>query len=103
MSAFEKSVSCKDVAPLLVFYACDEVSDSERKQIEKHVANCEACAAQLAEERNLLEAIAAAPKDANPLKRSKTLVSHRHTAPADALHHVLPHPLEHDCRPCVCL
>ena len=40
MSVFEKSVSCKDVAPLLVFYACDEVSDRERKQIEAHVANC---------------------------------------------------------------
>src|SRR6267378_5523880 len=43
MSAFEKSVSCKDVAPLLVFYACDEVSDRERKQIEAPFAICDVC------------------------------------------------------------
>src|SRR5256886_10313957 len=52
MSAFEKSVNCKDIAPLLVFYTCDEVSDTERKHIEAHVANCRACATQLAEERS---------------------------------------------------
>ena len=39
MSAFEKSVNCKDIAPLLVFYTCDEVSDRERKEIEAHVAS----------------------------------------------------------------
>ncbi len=49
MSAFEKSVNCEDIAPLLVFYACNEVSDRERKQIDAHVASCPACAAQLAE------------------------------------------------------
>src|SRR6266446_3758596 len=50
MSVFDKNSSCKDIGPLLVFYACDEVSDKERKQIEAHIAKCEACAALLAEE-----------------------------------------------------
>jgi len=45
MNVFEKNIRCEDVAPLLVFYACDEVSDKERKQIEAHVAICTACAA----------------------------------------------------------
>src|SRR6266481_2920668 len=56
MSAFEKSVKCEDIAPLLVFYACNEVCDRERKQIDAHVASCPACAAQLAEESQLQEA-----------------------------------------------
>ena len=57
MSVFEKNVSCEDVAPLLVFYACDEVSDKERKQIEAHIATCAACAARLAEESDLQKAM----------------------------------------------
>jgi len=38
MSAFEKNLKCEDIAPVLVFYVCDEVSDKERKQIEAHLA-----------------------------------------------------------------
>src|SRR5260370_36550713 len=65
MSAFEKSVKCEDIAPLLVFYACNEVCDRERKQIDAHVASCPACAAQLAEESQLQEAMVAAPPPAD--------------------------------------
>ena len=36
MSAFEKIMSCRDVGPLLVFFVCDEVSESESKQISAH-------------------------------------------------------------------
>ncbi len=99
MSAFEKSVSCKDVAPLLVFYACDEVSDSERKQIEKHVANCEACAAQLAEERNLLEAIAAAPEPGDGLNSSGILLSQCRSELAEALDDLFAPPIQEHWRP----
>jgi len=56
MSAFEKSVNCEDVAPLLVL-SCNEVSGQGRKQIDAHAANCQACAAQLAEESHLQEAM----------------------------------------------
>ncbi|PYU57806.1 MAG: hypothetical protein DMG56_21720 [Acidobacteria bacterium] len=70
MSAFEKSVNCKDIAPLLVFYTCDEVSDRERKEIEAHVANCRACAAQLAEENDLQEAMVARRQPADELDSS---------------------------------
>ena len=85
MSAFEKSVSCKDVAPLLVFYACDEVSDRERKQIEAHVANCEGCSAQLAEESELQEAMAAAPQPADELDSSGILLSQCRSELAETL------------------
>ncbi len=85
MSAFEKSVSCKDIAPLLVFYVCDEVSDRERKQIEAHVANCRACAAQLAEESVLQEAMVSAPQPADEIDSSGILLSQCRSELAEAL------------------
>ena len=56
MSSREK-LRCRDVASLLVFYACEETSEQEREQIEAHLAQCAACAAQLAEERTLHESL----------------------------------------------
>ena len=43
MSPFEKKRACGDGVPLLVFYVCEEITDSERKLIETHLANCKAC------------------------------------------------------------
>ena len=85
MSVFEKSVSCKDVAPLLIFYACDEVTDRERRQIESHVANCEACTSLLAEEKHLQEAMLAAPQPADELDSSGILLSQCRSELAEAL------------------
>ena len=98
MSAFEKSVSCADIAPLLVFYTCDEVSDSERKQIESHVANCEACAAQLAEEYDLLEAIVADPQPADELDSSGILLSRCRSELAEALDDLFAPPIQEHWR-----
>ena len=47
MSFAEKKPPCTDIASILVFYACDEVNESERKQIEEHLAGCAACSGQL--------------------------------------------------------
>ncbi len=99
MSVFEKSVSCKDVAPLLVFYACDEVSDRERKQIEAHVANCKACAAQLAEESHLQEAMVAALQPADELDSSGILLSQCRSELAEALDDLSAPPLQEHWRP----
>src|SRR6266403_2478191 len=99
MSAFEKSVSCKDVAPLLVFYACDEVSDRERKQIEAHVANCEGCAAQLAEESELQEAMVAAPQPADELDSSGILLSQCRSELAETLDDLSAPPIQEHWRP----
>src|SRR5229473_8291290 len=85
MSAFEKSVNCEDIAPLLVFYACNEVSDRERKQIDAHVASCPACATQLAEESELQEAMAAAPQPADELDSSGILLSQCRSELAETL------------------
>jgi hypothetical protein len=60
MSAGEKKWRCGDIAPVLVFYACDEVSEAERRQIDEHLAICTSCAEQLANERVLWETMGAA-------------------------------------------
>jgi len=99
MSAFEKSVNCEDVALLLVFYACNEVSDSERKHIDAHVANCEACAAQLAEESQLQEAMVTAPQPADELDSSGILLSQCRSELAEALDDLSAPPIQEHWRP----
>ncbi len=79
MSPFEKNsfakMTCKDVAPLLVFYVCEEVCDDERALIEAHVAGCKACSEQLADEKEFHSALVAAPQSADELDTSGILLS----------------------------
>ncbi len=60
MSAAKSMRRCADISPVLVFYACDEVSESERRQIDEHLAVCASCQEQLASELTLWETIGAA-------------------------------------------
>ncbi len=99
MSVFEKNVSCEHVAPLLVFYACDEVSDKERKHIETHVAICTACASQLAEENHLNEALVAALQPAGELDSSGILLSQCRSELAEALDDLFAPPIQEHWRP----
>jgi hypothetical protein len=75
MSAFERKMNCQDIAPLLVFYACDEVSDKERKQIETHLTSCENCAAQILEERAFQEIVVAGQQPADVLDSAGVLLA----------------------------
>src|SRR5438445_1474412 len=99
MSVFEKSLICKDIAPLLVFYACDEVNDKERKQIEAHVAACTACAAQLAEENHLQEIMVGALRPAYELDASGILLSQCRSELAEALDDLSAPPIQEHWRP----
>ncbi len=99
MSVFEKSVSCTDVAPLLVFYACDEVSDKERQQIDAHVANCAACAALLAEASGLQEVMAAASQSADELDSSGILLAQCRSELAESLDDLSAPPVQDHWRP----
>src|SRR5229473_2595085 len=99
MSVFEKNVGCKDVAPLLVFYACGEATYKERKQIEGHVAHCEACATQLGEERHLQEALLAAPQSADEFDASGILLSQCRSELAEALDDLSAPPIQEHWRP----
>lgn len=75
MSARHKNTSCSDIAPLLVFYACEEVDAAERSAIETHLAGCPACATQLAEEKALNAAFADALQPSEQLDASGILLS----------------------------
>ena len=99
MSVFEKNLSCKDVAPILVFYACDEVSEKERKQIEAHVAACAACAAQLAEESDLQKAMVAALQPADEIDASGILLSQCRSELAEGLDDLSAPPIQERWRP----
>lgn len=99
MSVFEKNVSCQDVAPLLVFYACDEVSESEHKQIEAHLATCAACAAQLAEEHHLQEVMVAALQPADEIDSAGILLSQCRSELAEALDDLSAPPIQEHWRP----
>ncbi|MGA2097490.1 MAG: HEAT repeat domain-containing protein [Candidatus Acidiferrum sp.] len=84
MSAPQKQV-CKDVAALLVFYACAETSAHENAQIEKHLAACAACASQLAEERSLHESLMDALQASEQFDSGGILLSQCRSELAEAL------------------
>jgi len=75
MSAPENLTHCSQIAPLLVFFVCDEVSPDERAQIEAHLAICAECSAQLAEERQLQELMVELPQTADQSDASGILLA----------------------------
>ncbi len=95
----DESLRCRDVAPLLVFYVCDETSDQERRQVEAHLAACEACAAQLAEERALHATLAEALQPADELDRAGILLSQCRSELAEALEDLANPPTQEHWRP----
>jgi len=99
MSVFDKNVTCKDIAPILVFYACDEVSEKERKQIEAHIAACKDCAAQLAEEDELQKTMSAALQPADEIDSSGILLSQCRSELAEALDDLSAPPIREHWRP----
>src|ERR1700682_147087 len=66
---------CGDIAPLLVFYACDEVEPQEREQIDAHLATCESCAGQFREEQEMQSALVSAFQPADQLDPSGVLLA----------------------------
>ena len=94
MSPFEKNVDCKHFAPLLVFYACEEVSESERQEIEAHLATCKVCSAQLAEEKKLQSSLASVPQTADELDSSGILLSQCRSELEEALDDLSAPPLQ---------
>jgi hypothetical protein len=90
---------CTDVAPLLVFYACDEVDAAERSAIETHLAACSACAAQLAEEKTLNTAFASALQSAEQFDPSGILLSQCRSELAELLDDLAAPPVREQWRP----
>jgi HEAT repeats len=75
MSETRKLARCEDVAPLLVFYTCDELTSEEREQIVAHLAICDGCRAQLSEEDALQTAIDRMPQAADQFESSGVLLA----------------------------
>lgn len=75
MSETRKLTRCEDVAPLLVFYTCDELTTEEREKIVAHLAICDGCRAQLSEEDALQAAIENMPQVADRFESSGVLLS----------------------------
>jgi len=67
--------NCAEVAPLLVFYACDEVEAHEREQIDAHLANCEACRSLLGEESELRTALSTVSQTADEMDPTGALLA----------------------------
>ena len=99
MSPFDKTVSCKHVAPLLVFYVCDEVSENEREEIAAHLATYQACASQLAEEKQLHADLAALPQTADQLDSSGILLAQCRSELEERLDDLSAPPLQEHWRP----
>jgi hypothetical protein len=70
-----RRMNCDEVAPLLVFLACDEVSTEERAGIESHIAECAACRRQLAEVGDFHESLTVVAQAADELDRTGTLLA----------------------------
>jgi HEAT repeats len=66
---------CAEIAPLLVFYACDEVEPQEREYIDAHLGQCESRAAQLREEQEMQRALVSAFQPADELDPSGALLA----------------------------
>ncbi|HXR32795.1 MAG TPA: HEAT repeat domain-containing protein [Verrucomicrobiae bacterium] len=75
MSAAGAMKTCAEIAPLLVFYACDEVSAQERVAIAAHMLSCEDCREQLAEERAFQETVGAMPQAADNMDSASVLLA----------------------------
>jgi len=93
MSAPDIKQACEKVAPLLVFFACDEVEEGERALVEQHLASCEACRNQLAEEKNFQAMLNEVPQPADRLESSGVLLSQCRSELAEMLDDMNQHPV----------
>jgi hypothetical protein len=99
MSGAGKLTRCSDVAPLLVFYVCDEVDAQERAQIEAHLASCPTCAAQLNEEDSLRSALAESLRPADQLDPSGILLAQCRSELSETLDDLVAPPVQEHWRP----
>jgi len=99
MSGSSKLPNCSDVAPLLVFYVCDEVDARERAQIEAHLAACPACAAQLNEEDSLHATLTESLCPADTLDPSGILLAQCRSELSEKLDDLAAPPVQENWRP----
>src|SRR5262245_17305511 len=91
-----RKMRCDEVAPLLVFLACDEVTADERAGIESHIAECTECRAQLAEVGEFHESLTAVPQAADELDRTGTLLAQCRSELSESLDEISAPPVEQE-------
>jgi len=87
-------MNCDQVAPLLVFLACEEVTAQERAGIESHLAECAECRRQLAEVGDFHESLTAVPQAADELDRTGTLLAQCRSELSESLDEIAAPPVE---------
>lgn len=85
MNCQEKLNTCAEIAPLLVFYVCDELTEEERAVVEKHLAVCAECHAQLKDEREFHAAFASLPRSGQQIDSTGILLSQCRSELAEVL------------------
>lgn len=58
---------CSEIAPLLIFYACDHLNGPEKQQIDAHLATCLSCAQQLRKEQEIHTTLPTSFEAADPI------------------------------------
>ena len=98
MSSSEKSC-CTDIAPLLVFYACDEVTGAERERIEQHLQVCKPCADQLAGDSALWEMLGAGNASGAEIQSTDALLAQCRSELAEKLDDLASPPVQEHWQP----
>jgi hypothetical protein len=81
----ERRIHCEDIESLAVLSACDELDAGARAALDAHVAQCPACAAVVAREGRLQQAIASLDQPADSLDRSGLLLAQCRSGLAESL------------------
>jgi hypothetical protein len=85
MTPQEQNRICAEIAPLLVFYVCDEVNEQERSTIEKHLALCADCRSQLQEEQEFHSTLVSLPRTGESIDAAGILLAQCRSEFAEAL------------------
>jgi HEAT repeat protein len=91
-----RRMSCDEVAPLLVFLACDEVTAEERAGIQSHIAKCAQCRAQLTEVGEFQDSLSDIPQSADELDRTGTLLAQCRSELSESLDEMSAPPVEQE-------
>jgi hypothetical protein len=78
-------IRCEDIESLGILLACDELDAGARAELDAHVAQCPACAAIVAREARLQQAIASLDQPADSLDRSGLLLAQCRSELAESL------------------
>jgi hypothetical protein len=81
----EQNKPCSEIAPLLVFFVCDEVNEQERAAIEQHLASCRECQSQCNDEREFHTALVSIPRSGEQIDSTGILLSQCRSGLAEAL------------------